>query len=171
MPKLQPLKDPAAFLKDLVTQRGESQQHVCMFYGANLTFNPNEYSHSDTHQDTLELLRSVAEEDDEYRKVVVRLSHADLVSETYRFKDYFGLIGVFSYIQKSNEALDVTFCFPLVNANRFFLDVEILSHMAIHWAKIARKDINSVRVFINQAYLRWEDMEEENLLYTEYESN
>jgi hypothetical protein len=171
MPKFQPLKDPAAFLKNLVTQKGESQQHVCMFYGANLTFNPNEYSHSDTYQDTLDFLRRIAENDGKYRKVVTRLSHSDVIHETYRFKEYFGLTGVFAYLEQNPETLNVTFCFPMVNASRFFLDVEILSHMAIHWAKLARKDISSVRVFINQAFLRWEDMEQENLLFLEHESD
>jgi hypothetical protein len=171
MPKSQPLKDPAAFLKDLVSRRGESQQYATMFYGANLTFDPNEHSHSDTYADTLGFLQNLVQQDKKYRKLVSFLSHADVISETYRFKEYFGLTGVFAYINKDADSLRVTFCFPLVNASRFFLDVEILSHIALHWAKIARKDVESVRVFIDQAVLRWEDMEEENLLFTEFESD
>jgi hypothetical protein len=171
MPKPQPLKEPAAFLTDLVSRKGESQQYATVFYGANLTFDPNEHSHSDTYQDTLGFLHRIVEKDSKYRKLVAYLSHADNVSEVYRFEEYFGLSGVFAYVNKSPEELQVTFCFPMVNASRFYLDVEILSHMALHWAKIARKDACSVRVFIDRAFLRWEDMEENNLLYTEYESN
>lgn len=170
MPKSQPLKDPAAFLKDLVSRKGESQQYVTMFYGANLTFDPNEHAHSDTYQDTLGYLRRVAESG-KYQKLTTYLSHGDVVSETFRFKEYFGLTGVFAYINKDADSFQVTFCFPMVNASRFSLDVEILSHIALHWAKIARKDITLVRVFIDRAFLRWEDMEEENLLFTEFESD
>jgi hypothetical protein len=171
MPKSQPLKDPAAFLKDLVSGKGESQQYATAFYGANLTFDPNEHAHSDTHSDTLGLLGHLAQEDAKYRKLITFLCHGDVVSDVYRFKEYFGLVGVFAYVRKDAEGFRVTFCFPLINANRFHVDVEILSHMALHWAKIARKDTVSVRVFIDQAFLRWEDMEEENLLFTEFESD
>lgn len=171
MPKPQPLKEPAAFLKDLVSRKGESQQYATMFYGANLTFDPNEHSHSDTYPDTLSFLQSIAQKDRKYQKLMTYLSHGDTVSECYRFKEYFGLTGLFAYVNKSSEDLQVTFCFPMVNASRFYLDVEILSHIALHWAKIARKDVSSVRVFIDRAFLRWEDMEEENLLFTEFESD
>lgn len=171
MPKSQPLKDPAAFLKDLVSRKGESQRYATSFYGANLTFDPNEHAHSDTHSDTLEFLGNLAQEDGKYRKLITYLCHGEVVSDVYRFKEYFGLVGVFAYINKDTDGLRVTFCLPRANASRFSLDIEILSHMALHWAKIARKDIESVRVFIDQAFLRWEDMEEENLLFTEFESD
>lgn len=172
MSKSQPLKDPAAFLKDLVVRRGESQRLACVFHGANLTFNPNEHAHSDTYDDTMDFVRRIMEVDGKYRKVACLLSHVDTVRETYRFKEYFGLTGVFAYISLDPvEGLSVTFCFPLINASRFGLDVEILSHIALHWAKLARTEITTLRVFIDQSFLRWEDMEEENLLFTEFESD
>ena len=171
MPKSQPLKDPATFLKDLVSRKGESQRHATVFHGANLAFDPNEHSHSDTHADTLGFLGQLAQEDEKYRKLITYLCHGDVVSDVYPFKEYFGLSGAFAYISKDAEGFRTTFCFPLINANRFHLDVEILSHIALHWAKVARKDEVSVRVFIDQAFLRWEDMEEENLLFTEFESD
>jgi hypothetical protein len=171
MPKPQPLKDPAAFLKDLVSRKGESQRYATVFHGANLTFDPNEHAHSDTYDDTHAFLRGILENDGKYRKVAAFLCHADTVSDVFRFKEYFGMNGVFVYIYKTPEDFKATFCFPMVNASRFHLDVEILSHMALHWAKIAGKEVESVRVFIDRAFLRWEDMEEENLLFTEFESD
>jgi hypothetical protein len=171
MPKSQPLKDPAAFLKDLVSRKGESQRHATVFNGANLSFDPNEHSHSDTYDDTFGFINDIVQKDGKYRKLVAFLCHGDTVSDVYRFEYYFGLKGVFAYVHKDPESFRVTFCFPLINASRFHVDVEILSHIACHWAKIAGKDIESVRVFIDQAFLRWEDMEEENLLFTEFESD
>ena len=172
MSKSQPLKDPAAFLKDLIVRKGESQQYACVFYGANLLFNPEEHSHSDTYTDTKGYLLDLAESDDKYRELVTYISHSDYVQETYRFPEYFGLKGVITYVEKdAHTGLRLTFCFPQVNASRFGLDVEILSHIALLWSKLSRAELNNIRVFIDAAFLRWEDMEEENLLYTEYESN
>jgi hypothetical protein len=172
MAKSQPVKDPAAFLKDLVARRGQSQRYATVFHGANVLFCPHEHSHSDTYQDSLSYLRRIAESSEEYRKVIACLTHTDRVEETFNFPEYFGLTGVFAYIRNDREeGFSITFCFPMADIRRFHVDVEILSHIALHWAKLARKDLDEVRVFINYAYLRWEDMEEGNLLYTEYESN
>jgi len=171
MTKHQPLKDPGAFLKDLIARKGESQQYACVFHGANLTFNPHDHAHSDTYDDAIDFLRRVMVTDDEYCKLVSLLSHVDSVQEHYRFKEYFGLTGLFAYIRSDSEGFSVTFSFPSINASRFSVDVEVISHIALLWAKIVGKELTQVRAFINYAFLRWEDMEEENLLYTEFESD
>lgn len=167
-----PLKDPAAFLKDLVANKGTSEQHGCVFRGANLAFDPTEQGHSDTYDDTMSLVRDLVPSEKKYRKLVSTLTHFDTVYESYTFSNYFGLKGVSAYIRKSpTEEFTVTFTFPMIDANRFALDIEIVSHISNFWAKISGQECRATRVFIDYAYLRWEDMEEENLLYTEYESN
>lgn len=172
MAKSQPVKDPAAFLKDLIARRGQSQRYATVFHGANVLFDPREHSHSDTYTDTLSYMQRLAETSGKYRRVVTWLSHANHVDETYRFPEYFGLDGVVAYIRKDKEeGFSVTFCFPSANISRISVDVEIMSHIALLWAKIAGHDLTEVRLFINYAFLKWEDMEEENLLFTEFESD
>ena len=172
MAKSQPVKDPAAFLKDLVARRGQSQRYATVFSGANVSFDPNEHSHSDTYTDTLSFLQRLAENSRKYQRVITWLGHADHVEEHFVFPEYFGLTGVVAYIRKDKEeGFSVSFCFPQANISRIYVDVEILSHIALRWAKIANHELNEVRLFINYAFLKWEDMEEENLLYTEFESD
>lgn len=172
MAKSQPVKDPAAFLKDLVARRGQSQRYATVFRGANVLFNPHEHSHSDTYSDSLTFLQRVAESSAEYQKVISRLTHADKIDETFRFPEYFGLTGLVAYLRNdTEEGFSATFVFPMINVSRFSIDIEIMSHIALHWAKLARKDLNEVRAFIDYAFLKWEDMEEENLLFTEFESD
>lgn len=172
MSRHSPVKDPAAFLKDLVVNKGTSEQYACVFRGANLTWNPHEHAHSDTHHDTMSLAQEMAAEDTEYQKMVAFLSHGDTVTYAYKFKEYFGLQGVMAYVRKNpQEGFYVTVVLPMINVAKFGLDVEIFSHLTLLWAKIAGSENPILRVFIDYSFLRWEDMEEENLLYTEYESN
>lgn len=172
MTRNQLLKDPAAFLKDLLVQKGTSEQYACVFRGANLTWNPQDHAHSDTYPDTMSLAREWAVEDTNYQRMSTFLSHGDAVNEFLQLDSYFGLKGVMIYLRKSpEEGFHVTVIMPMINASKFSLDVEILSHLTLLWAKIAGSEKPNLRVFIDYAFLRWEDMEEENLLYAEQESD
>ena len=168
-----PSSYPSQELKELITKYGKSERHLTSFNGANITFNPDEHIRSDFEDDTLNLLREFIEKDPEYTKLVAYLSHSDRVSHVYNFEDYFGLKGVNAYIwaDRGDKTFNLTFTFPLVNAAAFATDVAILSRIATFWGTVARMPVTEVRVFIHYAYLQWEVMEEEELLYTEYESN
>lgn len=173
MARPQPVKDPAQFLKDLVVRLGESEQYATVFRGANLLYTPQDHCHSDTYDDTMGLLVDLVEEDENYRSFVSRLSHTGFLTEKYEFPNYFGIKGVCVFVRHNHVENDfsVTFLMPQIDAQKFWLDIQILGHIALHWAKLAREDLTEVRVFIDYTFLRWEDMEEENLLFTEFESD
>ena len=171
--KQQPLKDPANYLKDLIAKKGNSERYATVFHGANLTWDPNEQAHSDTYDDTLAFVLDATEKDQEYFKLIWALSHHTDGQYHYRFENYFGIGGVTAFVCKEYEGdnLDVTFIFPYVDASKFGLDVEILSHISKLWANVSRRSISKVSAYINRCFLRWEDMENDNLLFLERESD
>ena len=173
MAKAQPLKDPANYLKNLIAKKGDSEHYATVFHGANLMWDPREHSHSDTYDDTMVFLAQATENDSSYKELIWDLIHRTDGKYTYKFEDYWGIRGVFAYVSKEYEGenLSATFAFPTINASKFSLDVEILSHISLKWAKIAGRSIGELRVFIDQAFLRWEDMENDNLLGFEQESD
>lgn len=173
MAKAQPLKDPANYLKNLIAKKGNSERYATVFHGANLMWDPREHSHSDTYDDTMAFLAQCTENDEPYKQLVWDLIHHTDGNYTYKFEDYWGVRGVFVFISKGYEEdhITITYGFPNVNASKFYLDVEILSHISLKWAKVAGRSIEEVRVFIDQAFLRWEDMENDNLLGLERESD
>ena len=173
MAKKQPLKDPANHLKNLIATRGKSERYATVFRGAHLMWDPHEHSHSDTYDDTMAYVLDITDGDGKYAKMIWALSHHTDGDHTYTFADYFGIGGVTALVEKEYEGdhLEVTFVFPYVDAAKFGLDVEILSHIAKLWAKVSGRSISKVCVFINRCFLRWEVMEMDNLLYTERESD
>jgi hypothetical protein len=65
----------------------------------------------------------------------------------------------------------LTVTFPQIDASRVDIDVEIFSHMAIHFGRLLETIENTVHFSICFAFLRWEDMEEEGVLYAEVDSD
>jgi hypothetical protein len=51
------------------------------------------------------------------------------------------------------------------------VDVEIFSHLACHLGRLLEATETTVHFSICLAFLRWEDMEEEKLLYAEVDSD
>jgi hypothetical protein len=168
------LRCPSEELKQIIVKYGISERYFTSFSGANLSFNPNDFIRSDFEEDTLNLLREFTEADDQYNKLVSWLAHSDVVSHVYTFSDYFGMTGVSAYIRMDAKegVFDLTFVFPKIDAAKFSTDVAILSRISTFWASVAQMPISKIRVFIHHSFLRWETMEEEELLYPlEYESN
>ena len=168
------LKDPIQHLKDLIAKKGVSGHHGTSFYGANVVWNPSEYSHSDTYDDAFDLLLETQRKDPhEYGALAFHLTHCRSEDLYYQLPDYYGTEGCMVYLrqEEAKNELAVTFVLPMFDASEFEDDIEILSHMALIWAKIAQRETCQVRLFCNEAFLRWETMEEDNLLFTEYESN
>ena len=167
------LLDPAEDLKKLIVQNGRSERHATTLPAVVLSFDPHEHIRSDFEDDTMAMLRDFTQEDEEYNKLVAWLTHADNVFHIHQFKDYFGSSTTSAYLRlnKSEGVFEITFAFPVVDASKFATDVAILSRISTFWASLARVEISQISVFIHHSYLRWEVMEEEELLYTEYESN
>lgn len=174
MPRSQSLKEPVQHIKDLIAKRGVSGRYGTSLYGANILWVPQEYAHSDTYDDAMDFLRENFRKDpEEYGRLCYHLTHNTSGDLYYQLHDFYSLCGVMLYIRREdpNNELGVTFVFPRLDAKEFEEDIEILSHIAMELAKMARKETGQVRLFANEAFLRWENMEEDNLLYTEYESN
>ncbi len=151
-----------------------SGHHGTSLYGANIVWDPSEHAHSDTIDDALDALRDVYREDpDDYGKLLFHLTHCKGKDLFYQLPDFFGSEGCMVYLRQdeAKNELAVTFVFPILDAGSFEDDIEILSHFALVWAKTAHKTASQVRLFCNEAFLFWGDMEGDNLLYTEYESN
>jgi hypothetical protein len=173
MARSQTLKDPVQHLKDLIVKRGVSGYVGTSVFGACCVWDPNDHTHSDTYDDALAFLRETHKRDpEEYGRLLFELTHCenDLF---YQIPDYFGASGCMIYLRRveAKKEVAITFVFPLLDAKEFEDDIEILSHISSIWAKIAHCEINQVRLFANESFLKWVNMEEENLLYTEYESN
>jgi len=173
MPRTHYHTDPEAYLKNLVATRGASGHYATEFYGAHLLFNPGEHVHSDTYDDTMELLRTWAEEEEDYRKLVTYLTHATSVNRTYKVSSYFGMNGVTLNVNAERKRTGhLSVMFPQINAAKVGLDVEVFSHIAQLFGKWLESSNMEVRFFICFSFLRWEDMEEEGILTNlEYESN
>jgi hypothetical protein len=160
------LADPTAQLKDLIAKRGESGHHATEFYGAHITVDPDEHAHLDMRDDAMALLRQLVLEDPEYQQFAAFLSHTDCVQQIYRIPYYYGVKGVaIHYRGETNGVGRASVIMPQVNASRFDVDVEIFSHMIKHWGKLIGTAKNELRFYIDFAFLLWEDMEEENLLF------
>jgi hypothetical protein len=173
MTRTQTLNDPTTHLKDLIAKKGVSEHHCTSLSGVNIVVNPHDHIHSDSEKDTMDLLLKCVERDPEYGRLIAHISHVDNEHLYYLLEDYYGLEGLMCYIKvnRAEEQFAVSFVVPEVDANVFSDDVEILSHMVVFWAKIARLPVKQFQIYIPYAHMRWEAMEEDNLLYTEYESN
>lgn len=173
MPRTRTPKDPATHLKDLVVKRGESESFGTVFYGANLVVNPDDHAHSDSYDDARDVIQTLAERSEEYRKFIAKITHGDSYSLTFLFPSYFDTEGCLAYFRgdADSRAVNVTFVLKEANVKLFDSDVEILSHIAAYWARLANREIKEMRIFVNQAFITWEDMEQDSLLYNEYESD
>lgn len=172
MPRSQNLKDPVSHLKNLIVKRGESGHLWTFFNGANVVWDPREHAHSDTYQDAKDVLLDWAD-DPCYKSFIVNLTHRAGEDFYYPISEFsvFPFGTVYLHRDTAHNSLGVTFTLPYLDASEFDVDVEILSHISLFWAKIAHAEVTSLRAFINCAFLKWEDMEGDNLLFTEYESN
>ncbi len=168
-----PLKrsNPTVYLKNLIATQGLSGHYATEFFNAHFDFDPEQHTHSDTYDDTFSLLRQWVDEDSGYRKLVCHLTHGDVVSSTFT-TNYFGTEGVtIHYIGERHGAGRLTVTFPNIDASRVDVDVEIFSHMSRHFGRLLETKEDHVHFSICHAFLRWEDMEEEGILYAEVDSD
>ena len=118
------------------------------------------------------LLREWVAEEEEYGKLIQHLTHSDFVAHAFVLKNYFGMGGVcIHYRGQKKGAGYLTVTFPQIDASRVDVDVEIFSHMALHFGRLLETTENTVHFSICLAFLRWEDMEEEGVLYAEVDSD
>ena len=115
----------------------------------------------------MDLLLKCMDRDPEYGRLIAHISHVDNAHMYYLLEDYYGLKGMMCYIRidRAEEKFDVSFVIPEVDAYNFEDDIEILSHMTMFWSKIARLQAKQFKIFIPYAFMTWETMEEENLLF------
>ena len=167
MPRTQTLNDPVAHLKNLIAKRGVSEHHCTSLTGVSISVDPYNHIHSDSEKDTMDLLLKCMDRDPQYGRLIAHISHIDNAQMYYLLEDYYGLAGMMCYIRidRAEEKFDVSFTVPQVDAYNFEDDVEILSHMTVFWSKIARLPVKQFKIFIPYAYMTWETMEEENLLF------
>ena len=165
-------RNPAAVLKNLIATRGRSGHHATEHYGASVEFNAEEQAHSDTFDDSLSVMRQWAEEDESYKKFITVLTHGDRINYTFLLDHYFGMEGVcINYRGEKGGLGRTTVTFPQVNASKIDVDIEIFSHVARHFGRLLGTESNEVCFFVCFSFLRWEDMEEEKLLYAEIDSD
>jgi hypothetical protein len=164
--------NPVVYLKNLICTSGLSGHHATEYHNAHFNYDPEEHAHSDTYDDTFSMLRQWVEEDIEYQKLICHATHGDAVSHAFIIPNYFGMGGVCIHYRgqrKGNAYLTVTF--PQIDASRVDVDVEIFSHLACHLGRLLEAAETTVHFSICLAFLRWEDMEEEKLLYAEVDSD
>jgi hypothetical protein len=166
--------NPSVYLKNLIATQGFSAHHATEYYNAHVSFDPEEHAHSDTYDDTHSLLRQWLEEDNTegYGKLVHHVTHSDVISHSFKLQNYFGMGGVaihFFGTKGGDGRMTVTF--PVVDASRVDVDVEIFSHISRHIGRLLETKRNHVHFSICTAFLRWEDMEEEGILYAEVDSD
>lgn len=164
--------NPVVYLKNLICTSGSSGRFGTEYFNATVEYDPSEHAHSDTYDDTFSLLEDWAVDSPEYRKVVTNLTHANVCSEFFNIPSYFGMQNVTIHvIGTRKESCRLTVTFPCLDASRVDVDVEIFSHIALLFARFLESESATVHFNACFTFLRWEDMEEENLLYAEVDSD
>ena len=172
MARSQSLKNPVDYLKTRVIQGGHSGEHGTYIIGPNVVIDPNQNSHLDTYDDARDFFRTLIDKDELFAQMVAILATEEIARAYYHVYEYFGVQGVSFHIVKDANKLHLLVFLPEVEVEEFEADVELLSHITLTLAKVARCEVGSLRVTIGVATLSWEKMEQENLLYTfERESN
>ena len=164
--------NPAVYLKNLIATQGLSAHHATEYHNAHFDYNPEEHAHADTYDDTFNLLREWMVEEEEYAKLIQYVAHSDVVSHAFVLKSYFGMGGVcVHYRGRKKGAAVMTVTFPQIDASRVDVDVEVFSHITRHLGRLLEVEESTVHFSICLAFLRWEDMEEEGILYAEVDSD
>jgi hypothetical protein len=172
MIRTQKKHNPAVYLKNLICTSGLSGHHATEYRNAHFDYDPEEHAHADTYDDTFNLLRDWMNEEEEYAKLIQYVAHSDVVSHTFVLKSYFGMGGVcVHYRGQKKSAATLTVTFPQIDASRVDVDIEIFSHIARHLGRLLEVEESTVHFSICFAFLRWEDMEEEGILYAEVDSD
>jgi hypothetical protein len=164
--------NPVVYLKNLICTSGLSGHHATEYHNAHFNYDPEEHAHSDMYDDTHNLLREWSLEDEGYAKLIQYVTHGDIVSYAFTLKNYFGMDGVsINYRGQKKSTAVLTVTFPQIDASRVDVDVEFFSHLARHLGRLLDVAETTVHFSICFAFLRWEDMEEEKLLYAEVDSD
>lgn len=164
-------KDPVETLKTRIVKYGKSGSHGIYLFGTILAVSPLSHIHSDT-----------AEVANEYVGHFLRSeSGADLVASLLLTKDNHLTAMVPHYLQNGGTDLNVfreggllnfLTVIPSVEVQDFDEQLEIWSHLAMTLCKLANCDVGHLQIMIANAFMSWERMEEEKLLYVpEFESN
>jgi hypothetical protein len=164
--------NPVVYLKNLICTSGLSGHHATEYHNAHFNYDPEEHAHSDMYDDTHNLLREWSLEDEGYTRLIQYVTHGDIVSYAFTLQNYFGMDGVsINYRGQKKSTAVLTVTFPQIDASRVDVDVEFFSHLARHLGRLLDVAETTVHFSICFAFLRWEDMEEEKLLYAEVDSD
>lgn len=172
MARNQTLKDPVKYLKDRAATSGHSSADGAYLIGPSVVIDPHAHAHSDTYDDAIAFIKDRVDKDVDFARVVAILAIDPTPSIFYHIPDYFSHCGCTLHFIRDGQTLSTLAVLTEVSISEFEEDVEILSHIAIWFAKLANCQTGKLRVTLTRATLQWEQMEEENLLFnTERESN
>jgi|GEM_PF-2359269 len=172
MARNQSLKDPVQYLKNRIITNGISGENGTYLIGASVVVNPNAHAHSDTYDDAISFIKDRIDDDKDFARMVATLAIESTSSVFFNIPNYFGHYGCTLHFIRDGQTLSMVAILTEISISEFEDDVEILSHIALWFAKLANCETGKLRVIMTRAMLYWGQMEEENLLFNlERESN